>query len=159
MTLDEHSSSQRCHSNCQRSQQARRSPAPLLAERETQYQCCESNAQQSCTCWIEPPLPTAHTLGEQMPRRDKQEDAYRHIDKKDPAPGQVLRNNAANSGTNADSQCYHNAVHAQRSPTLLGRKDTCDHSNIDGKDERASQPLEKARSNQHSQCRRCAAES
>src|SRR5260370_11771105 len=111
MALDEHSSSQRCHSNCQRSQQARRSPAPLLAERETQYQCCESNAQQSCTCWIEPPLPTAHTLGEQMPRRDKQEDAYRHIDKKDPAPGQVLRNNAANTDTNPASHSYHTALH------------------------------------------------
>src|SRR5260221_11542912 len=158
MALEDPSSSKRCHSNCQRSQQARRSPAPLLAERETQYQCCESNAQQSCTCWIEPPLPAVHTLGEQMLRRDKQEDTYRHIDKKDPAPGKVLRDNATNSETSADSQCYHNAVQAQRSPTLLGRKDTRDHSNIDGKDERTSQPLEKARSNQHSQCRRSAAE-
>src|SRR5260221_12073598 len=155
MTLDEHSSSQRCHSNCQRSQQARRSPAPLLAERETQYQCCESNAQQSCTCWIEPPLPTVHTLGEQMLRRDKQEDTYRHIDKKDPAPGKVLRNNAANSVTNADSQCYHDAIQVQRSPTLLDRKDTRDLSNIDGKDECTSNPLEITSSNQHSKCSYC----
>src|SRR5579859_856479 len=92
LNVDRYDERDKTHS--QGAKRASGKPAPLLAKREAKGERGQPNRQQQCTNWIEVflPPPQRRLFPVEVQRNQQDEQADRHIDIKDPTPGQILRN-------------------------------------------------------------------
>src|SRR5947209_9244150 len=99
MRFNIHSYTQHYHTDHESSQRAGRKPSPLLTKREAQCERSQSAGQHDRSHRIEALmlLPLWTWLPINVPRGQEDEQADGHIDVKDPAPGQKVRNEPPNS--------------------------------------------------------------
>src|SRR5205085_150049 len=86
-------------------------------------------------------------------RGEEEQQADGYIDIKDPAPGQILGDKAANSWPRSHAQRDDHRIQAQGQSALMAGKGTGDHRHIDRKDERPTNPLEKTSEDEKQQRR------
>jgi hypothetical protein len=86
-------------------------------------------------------LETAHHDGDQ-------DEADRDVDPEDPLPRDALDDGAADDGAERDAEAAHAAPDAERQPALLGRERLAQKRQRQRRDDRAAEPLERARRDQ-----------
>src|SRR2546428_11028965 len=155
MSFHIHAYTQHHQTDPQSSERGNRKPSPLLTKRETQGECSQSDSQHCRSKWIETlmSLPLRALLTIKVRRGKEGEQADWHIDIKDPTPGQILRNDPSNGRPGSHAQRYHHRIQAQCQSSLSAGKCRGNHCNVDRKDERAPDTLEKASENEQQQRR------
>src|SRR5579864_4824840 len=115
MSFHIHAYTEHHRTDAESSERASRKPPPLLTKREAQCERSQSNSQHCRPKRIEVLmlLSLRAVFSIIVNRGEEDEHADWHIDIKDPAPGQILRNDPANSRPGSHAQRYYHRIQAQ----------------------------------------------
>ena len=158
MALHHERAGQGGHRDGQSADQTRGGPTPLPTERQPQGKPRHTHPEQDRTRRVEASLPSPNLPGEKAVGCGERDQPDRHVHVEDPAPAQVLRDQATQCRPDAGAERNGECAEAESAATLTRGNGAGKHRGAGGKQERGAASLEQSRQDQELHRRRRAAE-